>query len=148
MKKCTKCLIEKPETEFFFQSSAKKRLHAECKACYRAHRKSYQKEHYAKYKEFYLFRAQLSNKKLREQFHQRMRAYMLDKFCEYCGECDPIVLEFDHINPETKSFNISQAARFGKDWGIVLAEMEKCQILCANCHKRRTAQQFHWYKAK
>ena len=56
------------------------------------------------------------------------------------------VLEFDHLEPEHKSFAISQSVRLNKSWEEVMSEIAKCQILCANCHKKKTAQQFGWYK--
>lgn len=59
-----------------------------------------------------------------------------------CGEKDPVVLEFDHIDPAAKSFEIGNMTRIG--WGLerLLAEAEKCDVVCANCHRRRTAKQF------
>ena len=76
-----------------------------------------------------------------------MLEFMSGKGCLDCGENDIRVLELDHISPENKSFSVSQAVKLGYSWDEVLVEIEKCQILCANCHKRRTAQQYQWYKA-
>jgi hypothetical protein len=53
-----------------------------------------------------------------------------------CGETDPIVLEFDHLRD--KKFNIGKAWR-GHEWQSVLDEIAKCEVVCANCHRRRTA---------
>lgn len=60
--------------------------------------------------------------------------------CADCGESDPIVLEFDHLEPRLKSFTISQAIGLGKTLTEVKLELEKCELVCANCHKRRTAR--------
>jgi len=76
-----------------------------------------------------------------------MFEYMSTKACANCGEVDIRVLELDHLNPQTKRFTISQAVKLGYGWDDVLTEIKKCQVLCANCHKKRTAQQFNWYKA-
>jgi hypothetical protein len=35
-----------------------------------------------------------------------------------------------------------------KPWSRVLLEIEKCDVRCANCHRRRTAQQYGWRKAR
>lgn len=67
-------------------------------------------------------------------------------FCVDCGETDMVVLEFDHVNPALKKFEISQAVRLGYNWDDVLEELDKCEVVCANCHKRRTSKQFGWYK--
>ena len=76
-----------------------------------------------------------------------MLEYLSDKSCADCGESDIRVLELDHLDPTTKVFSISQAVKLGHSWNSVMNEINKCQILCANCHKKRTAQQFGWYKA-
>lgn len=76
-----------------------------------------------------------------------MLEFMTGKSCVDCGEDDIRVLELDHIVPSKKKFNISQAVTLGFSWEDVLLEIKKCRILCANCHKKRTAQQFNWYKA-
>lgn len=84
---------------------------------------------------------------MREEFRANMLAYMSVQSCADCGEKDIRVLELDHIMPENKLFTVSQAVRLGHSWKDVLAEIEKCRVLCANCHKKRTAQQYGWYKA-
>jgi hypothetical protein len=58
--------------------------------------------------------------------------------CVDCGETDPVVLEFDHLASTTKSFNIGQVL-IDRNWQAILDEIEKCQVVCANCHRRRTA---------
>jgi hypothetical protein len=65
-------------------------------------------------------------------------AYLHDHPCELCGEDDPVVLEFDHVG--AKSREVTAIARHG-GWSDLLAEIEKCRVLCANCHRRSTAQQ-------
>lgn len=52
--------------------------------------------------------------------------------CE-CGETDFSKLEFHHLS--NKSFNISKGKQ--KRWSEFLAEVLKCQLLCANCHRNR-----------
>jgi hypothetical protein len=50
-----------------------------------------------------------------------------------------MVLEFDHLDAEGKSFNIGAAVPY-RNWNSILAEIEKCEVVCANCHRRRTAR--------
>lgn len=59
--------------------------------------------------------------------------------CMDCGETHPACLQFHHRDPREKDFNIANATSWG--WGItrILQEMQKCDILCANCHAKR-----HW----
>ncbi len=146
MKVCTKCRQLKEETDFFVKDQKKSRLHTQCKNCYKQHRQTYYHEHYAKYHESYLARAKLRRDRLRSEFRQNILKYLSDKACVLCGESDIRVLEFDHLVPLKKEFTISQSVRLGRSWEETLKEIEKCRILCANCHKKHTATQFNWYK--
>ena len=146
MKPCTKCGIEKFLSDYYIKDSKTGRLHAQCKLCYKEHRKTYYAHHYAKYGELYRERAKAYRTKLKMEYRKNMQEYLSGESCIDCGESDPVVLELDHIDPATKLFSISQAVKLGYRWLDVLNELKKCQILCANCHKRRTARQFNWYK--
>lgn len=66
--------------------------------------------------------------------------------CAICGEKDPIVLDFDHINQQEKCCSVS--ALIGKSETRLCTEIAKCQILCANCHRRKTSKQFMWTKGQ
>ena len=55
-----------------------------------------------------------------------------------CGEADPIVLEFDHRGD--KRAQIVDLIGDHASWPDVFAEIQKCDVRCANCHRRRTAQ--------
>jgi hypothetical protein len=61
--------------------------------------------------------------------------------CIECGESDILVLEFDHLDEYSKTSGISQLRKTGLTAKLV-EELHKCVVLCANCHKRRTAKQF------
>ena len=61
--------------------------------------------------------------------------------CQDCGESDPIVLQFDHRDPALKLNDVGFLAKYGKRKKM-LAEIEKCDIVCANCHTRRTGAMF------
>lgn len=54
--------------------------------------------------------------------------------CELCGYSKYLsVLEFHHIDPKTKEFSIS--TNTNRALADVLNEIEKCKLLCANCHR-------------
>ena len=57
--------------------------------------------------------------------------------CYDCGERDPIVLDFDHRVPKDKDFTISDQIR-DRDWYDILNEIVKCDVVCSNCHRKRT----------
>lgn len=80
---------------------------------------------------------------LKKENENKLINYLKDKECADCGESDIVVLEFDHV--KDKEYGISQMmSKF--NWRRIEEEIEKCEIVCANCHKKRTASQFGWYK--
>lgn len=55
--------------------------------------------------------------------------------CMICGyKKHPSVLEFHHIDPATKLFGISSGG-FSRSWSSIEAEIKKCILVCANCHR-------------
>lgn len=58
--------------------------------------------------------------------------------CVRCGESDYRVLDYDHIDPSTKVDSISGLISRGSAWWRVEEELEKCQVLCSNCHRIKT----------
>jgi len=62
--------------------------------------------------------------------------YLRTHPCVDCGETDPIYLEFDHRIPADKTTNISRAIR-SMGMERLMKEIEKCDIRCANDHKKR-----------
>lgn len=55
--------------------------------------------------------------------------------CQICGYDNHIsVLDFHHIDPKTKLFGISSGG-FSRSWANVEAEIKKCILVCANCHR-------------
>jgi len=61
--------------------------------------------------------------------------------CARCGENHPACLVFHHRDPMTKEIAIAVAIR--RSWGRkrILAELAKCEVLCANCHAKHHAQE-------
>lgn len=72
--------------------------------------------------------------------------YLLDHPCLDCGETDIIVLEPDHLRD--KKYNISRMISSGYPWASVLKELEKCEIVCRNCHVRREHVRQDGFKVK
>lgn len=72
-------------------------------------------------------------------------AYLSEHPCVDCGESDPVVLEFDHLSPEGKRGCVSTMAR-SCSAATLRSEVEKCVVRCANCHRRRTAREYGYYR--
>jgi len=93
-----------------------------------------------------LYKAQ---KRYREKVRQDLTEYLLEHPCEVCGEEDPVVLDFDHLVPSNKTKTIAKFLSGHTSWNTILKEIEKCRVICANCHRRHTyKQQGHWGKTQ
>jgi hypothetical protein len=66
--------------------------------------------------------------------------------CVDCGEDDFCVLDFDHV--KGKAGSVVRLARYGYAWSKIRAEIAKCVVRCANCHRRRTAATLGHYRAQ
>lgn len=71
--------------------------------------------------------------------------YLRQHPCVDCGENNPIVLEFDHVNGD-KAFTIGNSLHL--PWHVIEAEIEKCEVRCSNCHKIVTAERDKWHRLK
>lgn len=56
--------------------------------------------------------------------------------CERCGCDDPVVLEFHHRDDVVKVAEVATLVQRGASRARILAEIAKCIVLCANCHRR------------
>ena len=64
-----------------------------------------------------------------------MLVELLGGACTICGYCkNYAALEFHHEQPELKDFSLDLRALSNRSWAIILAEVQKCQLLCSNCH--------------
>jgi hypothetical protein len=59
--------------------------------------------------------------------------------CADCGRSfAPYVMDFDHRDPTTKKFSLAAGKSLLKNRDLIAAEIAKCDIVCANCHRIRT----------
>jgi hypothetical protein len=135
------CGETKPEAEFAFADMAKGTRQRHCRKCQAAYRRG----HYLANRQDYIRREVARINKFRIDNRAMMLAYLLAHPCVDCGQTNPVMLDFDHRDPAEKRGNVGDlAAR--KPWHLVLVEIAKCDVRCANCHLRRTAKQFNWKK--
>jgi len=83
------------------------------------------------------------NQRVEAENRKRICEYLDDHPCVDCGEDDIVVLEFDHLRD--KKYAVGQMMRDAR-WDRIMAEIAKCEVVCANCHKRRTAQRRGSYR--
>ncbi len=144
LRNCIWCGLSKPTQAFHLRDKASGRRHSSCGECFNA----YRREHYRMNRADYIQRNTRLLRTRGRKWLRRLWEYLLEHHCVDCGEADPIVLECDHVDRATKRQSVSFLARSGYPWPTVLAELAKCEIRCANCHRRRTAAQFDWPKLR
>jgi hypothetical protein len=133
-KTCTKCRVEKGSAEFHRKGDG---LHSWCRECQRAYgREDYRtnperRERMAK-------RARLERELIRSFVENHLREHP----CVDCGETDLQVLEFDHVRGEKVA-----AISAMRSWSLatLVAEVQKCDVRCGNCHRRKTARERNWW---
>lgn len=129
---CSKCGINKPITDFYSDKTGY--IRKVCKKCtiakacesqkkHREQRKQYCKEYHANHKE----KRALAHREYRD------RIDALKTPCCKCGDTRLYVIDFHHIDPTTKSFNINRKTA-KTNFQVIEKEVSKCVCLCRNCH--------------
>ena len=166
---CTNCKKRKSLDKFYANKMGKHGKSSHCKACRNEYQKNRHKPQFSTHRKcsicnrtrlvkFFKGRQKTCDKclptkrKLNNEYKKKWhntrgittKEYIFNVLskssCNSCGETDVLVLEFDHLR--NKLFNIGQAHMSKK---ITIAklkkEIAKCQVLCSNCHTRKTAQE-------
>ena len=127
MKICTICKHLKQNSEFSPSKQSLDGLYAHCKTCH--------------------------NKTMRDRYHTnpkekledcaRRRQILMDitdsiksvRGCYFCKEKDSVCLDFHHINPSIKDSTIARLVTC-KSREKMMTEIEKCIVICSNCHRK------------
>ncbi len=136
---CYDCRRFKPIDAFAFHNKSTGTRQGRCRACHA----KYRREHYIRNRDTYIRQEVGRIKRYREENRPLIREYLRGHPCVDCGETDIVVLDFDHRDPAAKKYTVMLLAAH-KSWTRVLAEIEKCDVRCSSCHRRRTALQFDW----
>ena len=132
MRACTKCGETKPLEAFPPVRRGEEKLQTWCRDCFAAaNARNYRKNHE---REKTRLLRQLAER--RAEVRRQIVAYLRVHPCVDCGESDIVVLEFDHL--ADKVADVSAYAGGSRTWARVKAEIEKCEVRCANCHRRKT----------
>lgn len=142
-RRCSRCGEMKAVNGFPMKNKKTGLRRVWCRDCCRA----YGREHYRRNRPMYLSKNERRRRTVRPVVRGRIDAYLRDHPCIDCGCNDITVLEFDHRDPSQKDDDVGELAR-SAEWPRVLREIEKCDVRCANCHRRRTGEQFNWAKAR
>ena len=137
-KPCPSCKLDKSYEDYHRNARHKDGLQTTCKECHKATSRA----SYLKNRDKHKAAVRERNTRLSIENRRKVWEYLLAHPCVHCGETDPVVLEFDHLDPALKTGTISSLSRGAWSWERIMIEIDKCQVLCANCHRRKTAKQF------
>lgn len=134
MKNCRRCGVDKPHDQFSKSVQSKDGLYSYCKPCVNEKTKQW----YSQKKQDVAYLA-AKNAALRARAQEnKLKAIEYKGGC--CSDCggvfDPCVYDFHHEDVSTKEKNPS--AFLGRSsFENALSELDKCVLLCANCHRLR-----------
>jgi hypothetical protein len=142
-KRCRRCGTDKPLSEFHRNRTAKDGLQRYCKPCNGGAGTSWRERnpgaHAAAQRRQRAANIEHARSYGRERYYlmRDARVPSKDAPCTDCGNTfPPAVMEWDHLPEFEKKFNLSLAWRYSPS--DVAAELLKCELVCANCHRMRT----------
>jgi hypothetical protein len=136
-KTCTKCNEEKSLDCFDKHPKSKDGLSPKCKECRKDYWQEYisKPENRKKHREKSRKRATINRQKIFE-FVRKLKE---GQPCTDCGNSYPYyVMHYDHLGDKEECVSILKAQ--GATKKRILKEIEKCELVCANCHAERTHQ--------
>ena len=142
MKTCICCKVEKDLSCFWKHARSSDWLQSMCKDCKRSYDNNYYKSNQPTLR---------SRKNWTDKNHRRMllnyaRDIALNRWCKLCGYNKHFAaLQFHHRDQSEKVDSVSELIRRGVSLQRVKDEIEKCDVLCANCHMVITSEQLWWY---
>ena len=143
MKHCGGCDSWKDESEFNWKNQLLKIRQSHCKVC----QSEQTKRHYRNNPAPYRLRAKERNHRIESDLQEYVFEYLNSHPCIDCGEPDPIVPQFDHVEGE-KDTEVTTLIKNAVSLYRLKTEIAKCEVRCANCHMRRHAQTRKIWKLK
>jgi hypothetical protein len=140
-KRCYSCDKIKDVAEFPINRKRGDGLGTLCKAC----KKVYNVLYYERTKERHNPARAERRRRAVAEAQRQVYEYLQSHPCVDCGETDIVVLDFDHQSDKVAEIN--EMIDAGLAWQTILAEIAKCEVVCSNDHRRRTARQFGWRRA-
>lgn len=138
-KRCCTCQATRPLSDFSRNRRVRDGLQNRCRNCWRVWYENNREQH--------IVDVGRRNAAACAAHQARLTEYLRNNPCVDCGEDDVRVLEFDHEEPEAKTADVARLASMNIAWERVEAEIAKCSVRCANCHRRRTAEMFGYWRA-
>jgi hypothetical protein len=138
VKRCCTCHEVKPLDAFNVLRRAVDGRQPRCRECCRAW--------YVRNREKHVKNVGRRNARVRTELQSLIAEHLRANPCVDCGESDLLCLEFDHRPGGVKLSELARLVNSSRAPAIVLAEIEKCDVRCANCHRRVTARRAGYWR--
>lgn len=126
---CIRCHEHKDESDFPWRIKSKQVRRRHCKKC----QASYHNDHYVKNKQVYISKAKKRTLEIKEIIDNLKR-----NPCTDCGRTEhPCAMDFDHLHGKTDNVSVLLLQKKAS-LNTILREIEKCELVCAVCHRKRT----------
>ena len=108
--------------------------------------KEYQQKHHQRTKK--------KKRKQQNQLKDKRQHLVLEEMqrrgdkCAKCGFSDIRALDWHHLDPNEKINSISEMVRDRVSMDKLQAELDKCELICANCHRIEEQRLGNWTKNK
>jgi hypothetical protein len=132
-KRCSTCKQWRNRAEFNRRARSSDGLQPTCRLCNAARSKQYYRENREKHLAAVGKQRHKQSHKLRAALSQVKR----HNGCCCCSEAEPVALDFHHMRD--KAVLVSKLPSLCAKWSRVVAELVKCVVICANCHRKVTA---------
>ncbi|MDQ2905118.1 MAG: hypothetical protein M3Y81_16405 [Chloroflexota bacterium] len=143
MKKfCSSCGEERDaEKDFSWRDRDHGIRQPRCKYC----QSEMSKLHYQNNRRIYNERTRIGKARAVAENRLHISSYLSTHPCVDCSQTDIRLLEFDHIDGQ-KSRGIANFLTWGFKWSTIEAEIAKCEVRCANCHRLKTMERGKWWR--
>jgi hypothetical protein len=142
-KNCNHCGLYKDEEEYNWRFKSLGVRHKTCRNCMHEFNKTYFE---GDAKERHLQQVRERKQEARDAAREYAYQYLLTHPCVSCGENDPRVLEFHHVGQ--KDMDVAKMVAGGYSIDHIKQELDRCQVLCANCHRKVTVQERGWFRGR
>ena len=138
-KTCSRCKTTRSIEAFALRNKDTGRRNSICRVCH----KEYVKRHYTEHKQKYIDRARRYTPRNRRRNVRWLQEYKESRPCTDCGgRFHHAAMDFDHVHGD-KINEVSRLSQNAASMKKILAEISKCELVCANCHRVRTFKRIH-----
>lgn len=126
-KLCSRCKEVKDESGF--TPTNWKRKSGYCKSCANEYYRGKRRSRAVGYSYIYI-------KRRRRELSWMVMEYKSERGCMFCGEKHPAALDLHHRDPSEKTMHIRGMVDRTRPIAVIKSEMEKCDVVCSNCHRK------------